>query len=91
MKVGISYQPTDKIILNLDVHKDVDFDPEIRVGLEYMVIEKVSLRTGIKSQPFKAFFGGGIEFGKFKVDYTLTSHQFLGMAHQASVAFAYQK
>jgi hypothetical protein len=90
MKAGISYQPTQDIMLNLDIHKDVDFDPEIRAGLEYRIIEKVFVRTGINSNPFKAYFGGGLKFGRFKVDYAVTSHQYLGIAHQASVVFAYQ-
>lgn len=90
MQIGISYLPTEDIILNLDVHKDVDFDAEIRAGLEYRIIEKVFVRTGINSNPFRAYFGGGLKFGKFKLDYAVTSHQFLGMSHQASVTFAYQ-
>jgi hypothetical protein len=91
MKIGISYQPTEDIMLNLDVRKDVDFDPEIRAGLEYRIIEKVFVRTGINSKPFKAYFGGGLKFGKFGIDYAVTSHQYLGIAHQASVTFAYQE
>lgn len=90
MKVGISYQPTEDIILNLDVHKDVDFGPEVRGGLEYRIIEKVYVRTGLNSKPFKAYFGGGLTFGRFKVDYAVTSHQYFGISHQASVVFAYQ-
>jgi hypothetical protein len=90
MKVGISYRPTEDIILNLDIHKDVDFDPEVRGGLEYRIIEKVFIRTGLNSKPFKAYFGGGLSFGRFKFDYAVTSHEYLGISHQASVSFAYQ-
>ena len=91
MKVGISYQPTDELRLNVDLYKDVEFDPVLKIGLEYVLIEKISLRTGINTQPFKAFFGGGIDLGRFMFNYAVTSHQFLGMSHQVSIGFNYQK
>lgn len=91
MKIGLSYQPTEDVKLNMDVHKDVDLDPLFRMGLEYRIIDKIFIRTGINTQPFKAFFGAGLELNRFKIDYAVNSHKLLGMSHQASLAFNYQK
>lgn len=91
MKLGISYTPTDEIMLNVDLYKDVEYKPVIKAGLEYKIADKLFVRTGLNSAPFKVFFGGGVCLGKFVVDYAVTSHTFLGMSHQASVSFNYQK
>ena len=91
MKVGIAYEPTKDIFLSIDLCKDIDFDPNFRIGLEYQIIDNIYLRTGINSKPTKAFFGGGVKLGKFKIDYAVTSHEFLGMSHQAGIGFNYQK
>jgi hypothetical protein len=91
MKAGLSYRPTDDIRFNLDIHKDVEYDAQLKAGLEYRIIEKFFVRMGVNSDPFRACFGGGMKFGRFQIDYAATSHRFLGLAHQASVAFRYQK
>ena len=91
MKLGICYVPTNKVSLRVDIVKDIEFDPEIRAGLEYWINEKLSLRTGINSQPFSGFGGLGIKLKLFEFDYAFCSHQFLGMNHQISVVYQYQK
>ncbi len=91
MKLGLSYTPTEDIMLNFDLYKDVEFNPVLRAGLEYKIVDKLFVRTGFNSAPFKVFFGGGVSYGRFIVDYAITSSTFLGMSHQASVSFNYQK
>jgi hypothetical protein len=91
MKLGLSYTPTEEIMLNIDLCKDVEFNPVLKAGLEYKIVEKLFVRTGLNSTPFKVFFGGGVCFGRFVIDYAVSSSTFLGMSHQASVSFYYQK
>jgi len=91
MKLGFSYHPGDKIRLNADLYKDINYEPEFRVGLEYEIVKNVFIRTGLNTIPFKAFFGGGLKFGRFKIDYSIASTEFLGVSHQASVGVRYQK
>jgi len=91
MKVGISYKPNEKVTLLADLVKDVEFDPEIRAGMEYWINQKLAIRTGINSQPFSGFAGLGLKLKQLEIDYVVCSHQFLGFNHQFSVAFQYQK
>ncbi len=91
MKIGISYKASENVSLLADLVKDVEFDPEIRAGLEYWINQKLALRTGINSQPFSGFAGFGLKLKQFEVDYAVCSHQFLGFNHQLSVGFKYQK
>lgn len=89
MKVGFSYQPVNELQLNIDLHKDVDYAPVIKAGIEYLVSGKLYLRTGINTNPFRSFFGAGILLNRFKVDYAIGANQFLANSHQASVSFNY--
>lgn len=89
MKVGISYQPKSKISLNMDIFKDIDFEPVVKLGIEYMIVDKVYLRTGLNTNPFKGFFGAGILLDRFQIDYAIGTHQFLGASHQCTVAYNY--
>lgn len=91
MKVGISYKPTDELSLNMDIFKDVDYEPIVKLGIEYRMIEKVYLRTGINTNPFKGFFGAGILLNRFQFDYAIGAHQFLGSSHQITVSYSYHK
>ncbi|MDZ7607223.1 MAG: hypothetical protein U5K79_16945 [Cyclobacteriaceae bacterium] len=77
--------------LLVDLVKDIEFDPEIRAGLEYWINQKFAIRTGINSEPFSGFAGIGLKLKQFDIDYAACSHQFLGLNHQLSVVFHYQK
>lgn len=89
MKLGISYKPADKIILNVDLVKDIEFDPEIRSALEYKIIEKLALRTGIQTDPFQYFFGLGFRIGKFQLDYAFAEQEHVGYSHNTSISFRF--
>lgn len=90
MKTGFSYKPTKSLSLNLDLYKDVDFDPIVKAGIEYIIVKKFYLRTGINANPYKSFFGAGFHLKRFRIDYAISTHQFLGNSHQASISFNYQ-
>lgn len=87
MKLGLTYMPVSELRLNLDLFKDVDYKPVIKAGIEYLIIKKFYLRTGVNSNHFKSYFGGGLILNRFKVDYALSNHDFLGLSHQACVSY----
>ena len=91
MKAGLSYKPVKKLSLNLDLFKEVDYKPVVKAGIEYIIVEKFYLRTGLNANPFKSFFGAGLHLSRFRIDYAVSSHQFLGTSHQASISYTYQK
>ncbi len=90
MKLGMSYKPSEDLIINVDLHKETNFGTNVRVGVEYEIVRQFALRTGINTNPFKAFFGAGLYLGRFSIDYALTTHEFLGISHQASISYRYQ-
>ncbi len=61
------------------------FSGEAHLGLEYVIMRTVSLRTGLDRDYFTA--GAGLRFGPFSADYAYQSHEGLGESHRVSVGF----
>jgi hypothetical protein len=91
MKTGLSYKPITKVMLNLEVQKDIDFPAMVKAGVEYEVIKNLYLRTGISTQPYINYFGIGVHKKKFHFDYAVRTHAALGLSHQLSVALSFDK
>ncbi len=91
MKGGFSYRPSDELMLNLEVEKDLDFDEIFKAGIEYRIIEKVFVRTGISTQPFIGAFGVGFHPKNLKFDYGFSNDSKLGSIHELSVAYSLKK
>lgn len=91
MKGGLSYRPSDELMLNMEVEKDLDFNELFRAGIEYQIIEKVFVRTGISTQPFLGAFGVGFHPKNLKFDYAFSNDSKLGSIHEISVAYSFKK
>ena len=87
VKAGLSYRPFQTLSLNLEVLKDIDFEPTVRLGLEYEAFRFFRLRTGFNDQPFKAFGGIGFHKNRLSIDYSYGTHQQLGGSSQISVSY----
>jgi len=90
MKAGLSYRPTKLLSLDIDLFKDIEYEPNVKLGIEYIIVEKVYLRTGLNTNPLKGFFGAGILLARFQLDYAVGTNQFLGSSHQFTVSYKYQ-
>jgi len=82
---GLSYSPVEGLLLGMDVVKDVRYPTLIRGGIEYQVVDAVSLRAGFGSNPTKFSSGVGIHYSLVHFDYAMTTHPDLGLSHQFSV------
>lgn len=91
MKSGISYRPTEELMLNAEVEKDLDFDEIFKAGVEYRIVENVFVRTGISTQPFTGAFGAGFHPKMLKFDYAYTNDAQLGNTHEFSLAYTFKK
>ena len=77
--LGASYKPSNQVILSAEVEKDIDFDAQVKIGVEYQIIEALALRTGITTKPTTINFGVGymLESG-FAINAATRYHQTLG-------------
>lgn len=90
LKSGISYKAAEALLFCLEVEKDIDKEANVKGGLEYQIIKKCSLRTGISSSPYQHHFGLGFHPNLFSIDYALTTHSELGLVHQLSLVYKFK-
>ena len=91
LNVGVSYRENDKLILNADVEKDIEYDPRFKLGIEYVFLPKFSFRTGINTAPFVNFFGLGLKTWKVEIDYAIRIDYVLGNTHQLALNYVLSK
>lgn len=88
LKVGLAYHPVEeKFTLFAEAEKDIDRDAILKFGLEYQLIEKLSLRGGISTNPTYSSFGLGLNLGKIVLDIANRFHPVLGYSPHISVIY----
>lgn len=87
VQAGLAYMPVDQLMLVIETEKDVDFEAVLKMGMEYKLIEKIRLRTGISTKPLHTHYGMGFYLKKFTIDYAMISHSLLGFSNQLSITY----
>jgi len=88
---GFSFDILKNFSLNLSLEKDVRYDPSISFGIDYDLIEYLSLRIGAADNPSKFTAGVGINYSILSLDYAFFTHPDLGLTHQAGVILSFGK
>jgi hypothetical protein len=91
LAAGLSFKPTDKILLLTEVEKDIAYDPTIKGAFEYAIQKKIFFRTGFNLQPNAGFFGLGFHARRVKIDYGMQYNAALSFVHQASAIYRFEK
>ena len=91
LAVGLSFKPTEEILLITEIEKDLDYNPVLKAGMEYCIHKKVFGRTGFNLNPEAAFFGVGFKGWRLKFDYAIQYNTALNFAHQASASYRIEK
>ena len=91
MKAGISYKPSNELILTAEIEKDLDFDEVLKCGIEYMIIKNLYLRTGINTIANFGSFGFGIHPKRLKIDYSFINSFNIGNIHEFSLSYTIGK
>lgn len=88
---GLSYDVINDFSLNFALEKDIRFNPSVKFGVEYDIIEYLSLRAGTANEPSRFTAGVGINYSLFSLDYAFFTHQDLGLTHQAGIIISFGK
>lgn len=83
---GVSYEGLPQLRINLDVHKDIRFPAEVRMGLEYEIFKQLALRTGFSTEPSRFSAGFGFDFSAGVMDYAFYTTPNLGISHAVSLS-----
>lgn len=91
MKAGLSYRPTEKLVMSIETEKDISFPQTIKAGLEYKILPSLALRTGISTKPFVSSYGFSFTFYAFDVVYSFNTHPQLQPSHHLALAYRFRK
>jgi hypothetical protein len=87
IKTGISWHPSDKLMLALEAEKAIDFAFRLKTGMEYKIAEPLYLRVGGATNPTLFTFGVGTEIKSLKIDFASSWHMQLG--YSPHIGFIY--
>jgi len=87
LNAGISYRPIDRLHLNIEAEKDLDYDASLRAGVEYMLFDRIAIRIGVNTKTFTNYAGLGFKAGALELSYAMTNERSLGFNHQGSIIY----
>ncbi|RNL52296.1 hypothetical protein D7004_12060 [Pedobacter jejuensis] len=87
--VGASYFASDKILIATSVSKILNQSIDVSLGIDYRIIDLLSLRGGLSAKPFKQYAGFGLNYRKFLLDMATTYDANLGYAPQIAIGYAF--
>ncbi len=87
--LGISYLFSDKVMLAIGTEKDLDHDAIFKAGIDYMLVEYVSLQAGVSTNPSKYSFGIGFHYININAYIGFSSHQTLGFTPSFSISYGF--
>lgn len=91
LTLGLSTEVHPRLLLTLDIHKDVRHEADVRFGAEMRLLPNLTVRVGAANHPPRFAAGFGLGAKSVAVDYAFFTHNDLGLTHQASVSFHLQK
>jgi hypothetical protein len=83
---GVAYMPMSGATITASLMKDVRYEAELHIGIEYVLMDLVSVRAGSTSDPNTLNAGIGIQASFVQLDYAFSSHSELGISHQFSIS-----
>lgn len=87
IKLGLSYDFSEKVKVVSEVAKDIDFDSNVKFGIEYKAIDILYLRAGYATSPSLSTFGFGVNLNNFNLDFASGFDSNLGFSPQISLIY----
>lgn len=88
-KAGISYLFSGKTLLAIETEKELEQSAIFKAGIDYQLIELVSLQAGISTNPTNYSFGAGFHYSGFNIYVGFIKHQALGFTPSFSVSYGF--
>lgn len=90
-RAGLGYTVSDKVLLTIETEKDMDYSARFKGGLEYKPSDKIFLRGGFMTNPFRSCFGAGYRIKDFDINLAAAYHQLLGFTPNFSLSYEFGK
>jgi hypothetical protein len=85
LRFGASYRFLDDLMVCAEIQKQPEYNPNFKIGLEYIVLKRIYLRTGVSTYPFMNSFGLGYEWKEWKLNIGFSRHNTLGYQPAISI------
>ncbi|WP_316803420.1 hypothetical protein [Pedobacter nototheniae] len=87
--IGVSYVPSNRILIAATVAKILKEPIDVSIGLDYKILDLLSLRAGLSAKPFKQYAGFGLNYKKFSMDMATAYDPNLGYTPQIAIGYAF--
>lgn len=87
LATGLTYRPSKKLTITAEIEKDIDFPVDFKFGLDYQIIDMLSLRVGANTYPVQNSFGLGLNLKNLNIDIAMVYHQILGVTTGFSASY----
>lgn len=89
LAIGAACSFSDKVILSTEIEKILEYNTNVKAGIEYTLLNWVAFRGGISSNPFRQYGGIGIYFQRLRFDTTVSSDITTGFSPQAGLSYEF--
>lgn len=89
--LGLNYKFSKKVFAVIDIEKNIDLDPNLKVGIEYHPIDALYFRGGLNTYDFHFTGGLGFKLKSFNFDLGFSHQTYLGFVSQASLSYTLGK
>jgi hypothetical protein len=89
IRLGFDYVFSKKLLVDVEVLKDIDHKSVFKSGLEYHIVDMLYLRTGIATNPFVSSFGFGLSLKNLNIDIATSYHAVLGYTPHISLGYKF--
>lgn len=87
IRLSLDYHPTDLFNLYTEIEKDVELNPDLKFGLAYLIIDKLTLRTGISTALKSHSFGARLFIKNLVIDYAIRVNNGVGALHSFGLSY----
>ncbi len=88
IQAGLS-RTGDRLTISFQLDRHPRHGYTSRVGQELRLVEYVTIRAGLTTDPSLFYVGLGLETGNLRTDYALSSHPLLGITHRFSLTMEF--
>jgi hypothetical protein len=89
LSVGAAFHASQSATIYLEVEKDIDYSPRVRIAAEYQIVDALVLRLGVAGNPGTFHAGFGLNaLEKLRIDLGAGYHPVLGFTPAIGLAYA---
>jgi hypothetical protein len=89
INAGCTFVASEQVRFSAEAEKAMDTKPSVKIGIDYVILDFLSIRAGAASNPTKMAFGFGLNFSNFQLDLAGSYHQVLGFCPSTGIIYRF--